>query len=1743
MKTKLKHYLLSALLGVALTTSLHAQLVADGGTLNFTGATNLAGDLIVGTNGGNTMLNILAPGTVTSADGTIGLNATSANNQVKVQNSGAAWHSTGLINVGDNGSGNQLSINNGGVVADAGGFIGRGSGSNNLAVVTGPGSLWTNSYGIYAGYFSAGNQLIVSNGGVVFSKIESLVGVFPSANNNVASVTGSGSLWDNVGGLNVGFEGSKNQLVVSNEAVVASNFGELGVEPASSNNLAVVTGSGSLWTNIGDLHVGYAGSGNQLVVSNGGVVADSYGNIGYTSSSSNSMALVTDTGSLWNNVGVLNVGMQGSGNQLVVTNGGKVVADFGLITGTEAPSANNRVIVDGGSLMLTNSGGDGVLDVRRGTNVFNAGLIQADSLLLTNSAGFFEFNGGTFIAGGGTVDNGQPFVVGASGTKTAVLNLLTNAPLTVNNDFILGANTAAGNQLLLYSGGVFSCSGSGSIGTTASNNLVVVDGTGSGWTSSGNLFLGNNTAGNRLSVAGGGVVANALGILGSTAIANNNLALVRDAGSLWINSSSLLVGSSGSGNQLVVSNGAVVASASGTVGVNTTASNNLAVVTGPGSLWTNSGDLVVGSLGKWNQLVVSDDGTVQAANAYVGTLGTTIGNRVTVDGGNLIITNSGGTGTLFLLKGTNVLNAGLIQTDNLLVNNGALSQFEFNGGTLITGGGTVNNGQTFVVGASGTTAGILDVRSGTPLTVNNGFTLGMNTAAAGNQLLLTNGGTISVTGESTLGPDASASNNLAVVSGSNSLWSTTSYLRVGRFGHGNQLVVSNRGSVFSGHGFLGADNACSAVPNVAVVTGPGSLWTNSGSLYVSYAGSGNQLMVSDGGVIASANGTLGFTSNSSNNVAMVTGVGSLWTNNGEFFVGESGDGNQLVVSDGGVVASVAGYVGRQLGANNNMAMLAGAGSLWTNSGNLEVGDFGNGNQLVVSNGGEVANADGFLGRNSSASNNVAVVTGSGSLWRNSANLYVGVNGSGNHLIVNSGGVVANAGGFLGLETSSTNNLAVVSGAGSLWTNSANLFVGYYGTGNQLVVSNGGLVVAAGLLWIGDDVGVTNNQLTVLAGGEVRSGYGLLGAYAVGADDNRAVVGGPGSLWTISSDLYVGEYGGGNQLVVTNAGTVQAANAYVGVNASSMNNRAIVDGGNLIITNSGGTGTLDIRRGTNVLNAGLIRTDNLLLTNSAGFFDFNGGTFITGGGTVNNGQPFVAGASGATAASLDVRSGVPLVVNNDFTLGANTADGNRLLLTNGGTLSVTGTSYVGTDANSTNTLVTISGPNSLWTNSSEFYFGYFSSGNQLVVSNGGALADGFAYIGLASSSSNNVAVVTGAGSTWTNTGDLRVGGFGSGNQLVVSNGGVVVSGAGYFAANSSESSNNVAMVAGPNSRWILNGILNMGYLGGRNRLVVSNGATLQATSVYVGVNSSSTDNRVTVSGGNLIVTNSGGTAVLDIRRGTNVLNAGLVWVDNLLLNNGTGFFEFNGGTLNTSESTVDNGSPLVVGNGSLPATLNLNGSGTHTLTDGLVISAAATLKGNGTVDGPLTVQSGGSLSPGASVGSLALNNSPVLQGSVRMEISKTGAALTSDQIQVAAPLTYGGNLVVSNLGPDALTVGNSFPLFSATSYGGAFTGMSLPSPGSGLMWTNQLLLNGSIAVVPQVQPSISGLVKSGTNLVFNVSGGSPGGEYTLLTSTDVTLPLNSWATNSTGNFDWMGNITLTNGINPDEGQRYFNVRAP
>ena len=122
-----------------------------------------------------------------------------------------------------------------------------------------------------------------------------------------------------------------------------------------------------------------------------------------------------------------------------------------------------------------------------------------------------------------------------------------------------------------------------------------------------------------------------------------------------------------------------------------------------------------------------------------------------------------------------------------------------------------------------------------------------------------------------------------------------------------------------------------------------------------------------------------------------------------------------------------------------------------------------------------------------------------------------------------------------------------------------------------------------------------------------------------AANNAVLVTGSTSLLSVGSALNVGDAGSGSQLTIANRGTVTAASVLLGNQASSISNRVTVDGGALRVTTASGDGSLQIHAGTNVLNAGVIEADQFYLTGPASSFQFNGGTLITRGGTINQGE--------------------------------------------------------------------------------------------------------------------------------------------------------------------------------------------------------------------------------------------------------------------------------------------------------------------------------------------------------------------------------------------------------------------------------------------------------------------------------------------------------------------------------------------
>jgi fibronectin-binding autotransporter adhesin len=199
-----------------------------------------------------------------------------------------------------------------------------------------------------------------------------------------------------------------------------------------------------------------------------------------------------------------------------------------------------------------------------------------------------------------------------------------------------------------------------------------------------------------------------------------------------------------------------------------------------------------------------------------------------------------------------------------------------------------------------------------------------------------------------------------------------------------------------------------------------------------------------------------------------------------------------------------------------------------------------------------------------------------------------------------------------------------------------------------------------------------------------------------------------------------------------------------------------------------------------------------------------------------------------------------------------------------------------------------------------------------------------------------------------------------------------------------------------------------------------------------------------------------------------------------------------GRLALSGSGSINGSPTI----SVATNAAFDVSG---LSSAYHLTSGHTLKGFGTVKGPVTVDSGATLTvagaSGTPAGPLTVNSALTLAGGTTLRINKGGSP-TGDMVQVSGgvgnTLTYGGTLTLVTVG-SAPAVGDTYTLFSAASYGGDFSGLVLPGWADSTRRVSlaNLATDGSISITANNAPTSAGL-----NLVTekNVAASFPLAKY-------------------------------------------------
>jgi autotransporter-associated beta strand protein len=276
--------------------------------------------------------------------------------------------------------------------------------------------------------------------------------------------------------------------------------------------------------------------------------------------------------------------------------------------------------------------------------------------------------------------------------------------------------------------------------------------------------------------------------------------------------------------------------------------------------------------------------------------------------------------------------------------------------------------------------------------------------------------------------------------------------------------------------------------------------------------------------------------------------------------------------------------------------------------------------------------------------------------------------------------------------------------------------------------------------------------------------------------------------------------------------------------------------------------------------------------------------------------------------------------------------------------------------------------------------------------------------------------------------------------------------------------------------------------------------------------------------------------------------------------GTVIYSIGGKGLSTEfDGTITNGNDATAIT-LIGGSLRLTGTNTYTgattvnagtlQVDGQITTSAVTLSGGGTgvlagagvFGGAVDIQSGGTLIPGDGLGPLTINNSLTLESGSTNIFELNAASGTNSTIVGLSSVSYGGNLIVTNVS-GTLSAGQTFTLFSASSYsGGTWDSITLPPLGAGLTWdTFGLTVNGTISVVtvttPRLAADFSALKSSGT-ITFNATSGEPYAPVSVLSSTNVALPVASWTSVATGAFDALGNFSQSITVDPTTPTQFF-----
>jgi T5SS/PEP-CTERM-associated repeat protein len=747
-------------------------------------------------NSGSGMLYVQNGGQVSCTDGYLGYSGSSSGGTVTVTGSGSTWAGSGALYVGYAGKG-TVSIRNGGAVANTSGYLGYSSGSSGTVTVDGSGSAWTCSGDLYVGGSSSGaggtgaitvqnggqvtvggtlqvrsgaNTVTLNSGGQLAANVETVYGtVIQTGGTNTTSLSVPS------GGTYKLYSGTL-QITGGLDLAGTLDFGTPGGSPVAYLNAPsgiinlAETGSSVLGAKAAALDVG-ASAILILPASLAPTDFGAYANAGLLFAQGSTLTVGPGQGftGLGNLLG--HIDSQGTLTAIpgqyinvtggaMVSGGGAVDLGYGRLIVTDIVSG-----VSGGSLKC------GEVDVSYASGSIGTAVVEGSGSTVTCSGWLNTGGAGTgalTIRSGAQVSSVLGSIGGGSGPGGTV-TVDGSGSVWANSGALYVGSTGGTGTLTVQNGGHVS-SATGfiayqNIGTLPSGT-VIVDGNGSTWTNSGDLYVGRDGPG-ILTIRNGGYVCNAQAYIAYIGSSSGSVT-VDGAGSTWVNTSSLNFG--GVTGTLTIQNGGHVSSADGYIGALFGNSNGTVVVDGAGSLWNDSGSMylagsatqhvgtgsvtvqngggltVAGTIRIWSKgtLAIQSGGSVTAGDLDKKTGGTitwTDGTLGITGASGLTIGSTGPLGSALTLDAGKTLNV----TNTATIASGA--SVSLSGGSL-TAGALANAGSfnwtTGTLGITGTSGLVIDAGGplGASVTLGEGKTLNVTntaTVAAGASLTVDGG--------------------------------------------------------------------------------------------------------------------------------------------------------------------------------------------------------------------------------------------------------------------------------------------------------------------------------------------------------------------------------------------------------------------------------------------------------------------------------------------------------------------------------------------------------------------------------------------------------------------------------------------------------------------------------------------------------------------------------------------------------------------------------------------------------------------------------------------------------------------------------------------------------------------------------------------------------------------------------------------------------------------------------------------